>query len=116
MAATRSKNTPGNYQLYKRELQESRDYEIYQPKAIPRAPAMPAMGITPSFMSRDTLSNNAVDIETMLFGINANNLETPQAPIQPALKQIPTIHFFERLPVIMPGPLVIENKQRPYPI
>ena len=67
-------------------------------------------------MARNTLSHNPIDIESMLFGINSTNLVKPQKPIKPELKRVPTSKFFDRLPVHMPKPLVIENEQRPYPI
>ena len=60
--------------------------------------------------------SNPVEIESYLFGINANNLVQPQPPVKPELHTIPEISFFNRLPIIMPKPLVVENKQRPLPI
>jgi hypothetical protein len=67
-------------------------------------------------MSRETFAKNAIDIESALFGINATNLVNPQKPVTLDLKTLPDIAFFERLPVVMPLPLVVENHQRPYPI
>ena len=67
-------------------------------------------------MPRDTLSNNSVEIESALFGINSTNLVEPQPDINPKLKTIPMKQFFQRTPLIMPKPLVIENNQRPFPV
>ena len=67
-------------------------------------------------MPRDTLSNNPVEIESALFGINSTNLVEPQPPVKAQLKSIPVKQFFQRTPLIMPKPLVIEHNQRPFPI
>ena len=78
--------------------------------------ALPTLGYRPTYMSRESFSNNSVDIESALFGINSTNLVTPQAPVVPELKKLPECTFFDRLPLIMPTPLVIEKNQRPFPI
>ena len=49
-------------------------------------------------------------------GINANNLVDPQKPVNPELKSIQFKSFFERLPLIMPNPLILDNNQRPFPV
>jgi hypothetical protein len=116
MAATRNKNTAGNFTLHQRDMSLARNYDSYTHYAVPVSQAMPTIGIRPTHMSRETFAENAIDIESSLFGINSTNLVSPQAPVQPQLKTIPSIAFFERLPVIMPLPLVVEKDQRPYPI
>ena len=62
------------------------------------------------------LAGMKAEMESGLFGINSTNLVNPQKPITPDLKRIPTSVFFDRLPINMPNPLVIEHNQRPYPI
>ena len=118
MASTRSINTPGNYCLQQRQFADSKNYELYKNSQYGSAysPAIPCIGYTPSHMARDTLSRNPIEIESALFGINSTNLVNPQAPVQPELKTVPMRQFFERMPLIMPQPLVIENNQRPLPI
>jgi hypothetical protein len=118
MASTRNINTRGDYALEQDTLKESRNYNSYLHAAQGCAfrPSIPTIGITPNRMPRHTLSRNPIDIESMLFGINSTNLVNPQKPIKPDLKKIPTSVFFDRLPVHMPKPLVVENDQRPYPI
>jgi hypothetical protein len=118
MASTRNRNTRGDYSLEQDSFKTSRIYTGYQHAAQGCAyqPSIPTIGMTPSRMPWNTLSKNPVDIETMLFGINSTNLVNPQKPIKPQLKKVPTSVFFERLPVHMPKPLVIEHNQRPYPI
>ena len=118
MASTRNINTRGDYNLEQRDFRLNRQYMEYVNAATARAynEAIPALGFNPSRISRETLCNNPIDVESMLFGINSTNLVTPQKPIKPELKQIPTLKYFNCLPVYMPKPLVIENNQRPYPI
>ena len=118
MASTRNRNTRGDYNLEQQEYKSSRNYNNYLHAAQGCAylHSIPTIGIMPNRMPRHTLSNNPIDIESTLFGINSTNLVNPQKPIKPQLKKIPTSEFFNRLPVHMPKPLVIENNQRPYPI
>jgi len=117
MASTRNKNTPNDYCLQQRSNIESLQYNEYKYASVGRAyeNAIPCVGITPSHMPREAFSHNSVEIESSLFGINATNLVNPQAPVQPKLKQLPEKSFFERLPMYMPEPLVVERNQRPFP-
>ena len=118
MAATRNKNSTGNYNLERRDTLLQRHYETNPIYAVPTLEAFPTLGIRPTHMSRDTFTNNGngIDIESRLFGINSTNLVQPEAPLQPSFKTLPDISFFELLPLIMPKPMVIESRQRPYPI
>ena len=118
MASTSNKNTPGNYCLQQRSYGDSLAYAEYANSQYGHAfkPAMPALGITPSHMPRNTLSNNPVAIESSLFGIGSTNLVDPQKPTKPELKKIPTMNFFERTPLILPAPLEPLKDQRPFPV
>lgn len=118
MASTRNKNCSADYKLEQRSFDQSRLYNSYTYSQSGRAykNAMPDMGITPSNMPRCAFSNNSVDIESALKGINSTNLVSPQAPTVPQLKQLPNIAFFDRMPCILPKPLEIAKNQRPYPI
>jgi hypothetical protein len=118
MASTRNNNTPENYKLQQRSYCLAYDYTDYAHSqyGAPFSVAIPCLGITPSHMSRDTLSNNAVDIESFLRGTGSTNLVNPMAPVKPDLKTVDGVSFFERLPLYVPQPLVVEKDQRPYPI
>ena len=115
MASTRNRNTPGNYYLEQRDFRLAAAYDTYTHSAYgaPSQVAMPILGITPSRMARDTLSTNAVDIESQLRGINSTNLVTPAAVMPPQLKRVKEVAYFNTLPLQMPHPLVIEPQQRP---
>ena len=117
MASTRNNNTPNDYCLQQRSYTDSLKYNEYKYASVGRAydNAIPCVGITPSHMPREAFSHNSVEIESSLFGINSTNLVNPQAPVEPKLKKLPEKSFFERLPMYMPEPLVIERNQRPFP-
>ena len=118
MASTRNINTRGNYNLEQEHFNLSRNNisYIHNPQGKAYINAMPSIGYMPSRMPRGTLSNNPIEIESMLFGINSTNLVKHTKPIKPDLKAIPTLNFFERIPIHLPKPLVVEHNQRPYPI
>jgi hypothetical protein len=118
MASTSNKNTASDYCLQQRSYTDSLKYTEYEYSQSGRAyvNAIPCVGITPSHMPREAFSNNSVEIESALFGINSSNLVNPQAPVKPSLKQLPERSFFNRMPMYMPEPMVIEKNQRPFPI
>lgn len=118
MSSTRSKNTEGNYCLQQRQYGESRDYTSYEYGYAGKAyrPALPCVGITPSHMAREVFSYNSVDIESALKGINSTNLVKPQPPVTPELKTLPSISYFDRMPLIMPKEFKLLEGQRPFPL
>ena len=116
MASTRNKNTLGNYKLQQKGIIHSRDYYQYENSYAGRAytPALATFGINPTRMSSDNFSSNAVDTESFLFGVNSTNLYNPdKEKIKPELKTVSTISYFDRIQMILPNPLVIEDRQRP---
>ena len=119
MASTRNKNYAGNYCLEQKQFADSAQYTLYPNSQYGAAfdTMMPGNGINPGQIPWNQLSNNAVQIESFLFGINATNLVNP-APhhIVPELKSLGTVNFFEKSKVVqVPQPLVIEKFQRPFP-
>jgi hypothetical protein len=118
MASTRNKNTTSDYCLEQKQNHQIFGYTEYNHSQYGAAfkNALPTVGITPSHMPREAFSKNSIDIESALFGINSTNLVTPQAPVAPKLTPLPEVAYFERIPFILPNPLVVENKQRPFPV
>lgn len=116
MASTRNNNTPGDYCLQQRNNTDSFNYFKYKNSQSGCAyhNALPTMGIIPSHMPREAFSENSVEIESSLFGINSTNLVNQQEHIVPKLIRLPEVSYFERLPMFMPEPLVIQTKQRPF--
>jgi len=118
MASTRNKNTPGNYCLQQMSYSESRNYLAYINGANGYAydTRFPGNGLNPGQVPWNQLSNNAVDIETFLYGINSTNLVNPAPCLTPEIKTLKTANVFEKPPIFIPEPLVIEKNQRPFPI
>lgn len=73
-------------------------------------------GLNPGQLPWNTMSNNAPDIESFLFGINSTNMVTPQPCLTPELKRLESANIFNKDPVYIPKPLIVENGQRPFPI
>lgn len=118
MASTRNLNTIGNYNLEQRQYRDMETYTLYPNSQYGAAYStmLPGNGVNPGQVPWNKLSNNAVQIESFLFGINSTNLVKPQAPLVPELKKLETANFFERTPVFIPEPLVVEKSQRPFPV
>ena len=118
MSSTRNRNMRSDYCLQQRENILVNNYNSYKNSQYGSAykPSIPTLGITPSHMPRDILSNNSIDIESSLFGINSSNLVQQNKPVEPQLKSIPYSNYFDRIELIMPKPLVVEKNQRPFPI
>jgi len=118
MVSTRSINNPANYYLEQKQNRLTTNYRLYENSSNGEAfnPAIPTLGYTPSHMNRNVFSNNPIEIESYLFGINANNLVNPQRPVIPQLKDIQFKKYFDTIPLIMPNPLFLQKNQRPFPI
>ena len=119
MASTRNKNTLSDYCLEQKSLKISEKYKLYEysQNGMAYQPGIPCGGSAPaSFMARDQLSYNPVQIESALFGIGSTNLVKPQQPVHGRLKILPMTSFFDINKVIMPEPLIIEKNQRDGPI
>jgi len=118
MASTRNNNTFGNYCLQQRSNNNSSQYLSYTNSANGYAydTRLPGNGILAGQMPWNKLSDNAADIESFLFGISSTNLVTPLPPLVPELKELNDANIFEKEPVFVPEPLVIQSKQRPFPV
>jgi len=118
MTSTRNKNTKGDYALEQKLNSLVRDYNQFENSSYgaPYKSAIPEIGYTPSKMSCDEWSSNAIDIESELRGIGTSNLVNGYEKVVPEYKKVEFKPFFRHVPLIMPKPLVIENNQRPYPI
>ena len=117
MAATRNKNTPGNFCLDNRQNSGIESWQLYTNGANGFAydTKLPGNGLNPGQMPWSTLSYNPADIESFLFGINSTNLVNPSKPLTPELKYLQSANIFKYEPVIMPIPQAIPKYQRPFP-
>tara|TARA_Y100000992_G_scaffold301641_1_gene273060 strand:- start:2343 stop:2699 length:357 start_codon:yes stop_codon:yes gene_type:complete len=115
MASTRNNNTPSDYKLEQRNFQLYEAYNNQSPFfGKSHMPGTPNCGLAPPKFSINERSYNGVDIESQLRGIDSTNLVKPRAPVVPNMKKIPEIVFYDRTPMILPDPLVVEKNQRPY--
>ena len=118
MTSTRNLNTYGNYNLEEEQFRRMRDYSSYLHSSYgpPHSTGITTGGsMPPSKMYRDSLSRNAVDIESQLMGIGSSNLVKPLAPVYPALKPLNEVTFFVRPKMVIPAPLKINGNQRFFP-
>jgi hypothetical protein len=118
MASTSNKNSKNDYVLEQNAYSLAKKYNLYKNSAFGPAykSAIPELGYTPSRMSCDEWSSNAIDIESQLRGIGSTNLVKPKEKVVPELKSLNFVPFFRHVPMIMPKPLVVEKGQRPFPI
>jgi hypothetical protein len=116
MTSTRNKNSQLNYNLeksYKEKLLREKLY-LHSSSGRPVTECIPAIGYTPSHISRDAMANNSIDIESQLLGIGSTNLETPCEVVVPSVRTLEFKEFFERQQsIVMPYPMVYHNNQRP---
>jgi hypothetical protein len=118
MASTKNKNTAPNYCLQQRQFRDNMSHIMYENSQNGKAyfNSLPSLGFNPTYMSREEFSKNSVDIESNLFGINSTNLVDPQEPVKPNMIHLPEVKYFDRIPLIMPTPLIVERNQRPFPV
>ena len=118
MASTRNLNTPGNYNLEQRQYRDMETYTLYPNSQYGAAYStmLPGNGVNPGQVPWNKLSNNAVQIESFLFGINSTNLVKPAPVFVPELKELCWSNVFNKGPTYIPEPLVIEANQRPFPV
>jgi len=115
MSSTRNRNTPNDYKLEQLRNTNHIENNLYLHSAYgrPNNECFPEL-YNPSKLSRDTLSNNAIEIESTLRGIGSSNLVKPCEPPTPSLRNLDFKPFFDKpQSVIMPYPLIFENNQRP---
>ena len=118
MASTRSINTPGNYYLKQQATQHGSSYLTDRQYAYPTRVLRAGTGLLQGYMGNAVLAQNPQDIESFLFGIGANNLVAPStSPFEAQLVDHRSWTMLEnRVPLVMPADLVVQNDQRQYPM
>lgn len=111
MASTRTKNSHGDYMIQERNKQTAREYLMYDYKT--NQSILPNAGVNMGCIPAYNLSNNQADIDSFLKGTYFNNLDEPRRDFTPRIKKVREVSYFEKDPVIMPEPLIIERNQRP---
>lgn len=116
MASTRNKNTRGNYCMEQWSLEKHAAFPVYTSARVPVESMIAGDGLVHGRMGGSELAYNAVDIETQLFGIGSTNLVNPKAVVNLHLKNLPSLSVMDRLLVILPEHLVVQENQRQYPM
>lgn len=117
MAGTRNKNTPGDYKLEQNNNTGIITYNTYTHSSYgaPQQKNFAGDGLLMGRITADQLSSNYCDIESQLFGIGSTNMVAPKGEIIPDIRKIQSLSIIDRLPLIVPEPMVVEGNQRPYP-
>jgi hypothetical protein len=115
MASTRSLNTRGNYHLEQWSNGKLSSYNTFVPFAMSDKTYLAGDGLTSGQLPDTQLAENPKDIESFLFGIGANNMVAPKAPVEPRLKTLQELTFMDRrVPLIMPEKFTVQSDQRPF--
>ena len=118
MASTRNRNTPGNYCLEEKQYAHSKDYTLYPNSQYGAAynTRFAGNGLNPAQIPWNKMSYNAPDIESFLFGINSTNLVNPAPCFVPEIAKMDVVNLYQNKATLIPEPLVLDKKQRPFPV
>jgi hypothetical protein len=115
MSSTRTRNTPGNYDLEQWAHNHKLEYFTYPHSQYGSATKtfFPGNGLVAGRVASTELSHNACDTESFLFGIGSSNLVNPQSQFVSKVKHLPSLSIFDRQSVILPESFTLEANQRP---
>jgi hypothetical protein len=113
MASTRNKNTPGDYELEQNINTHIDAYKTMRSSTYAFNNYFAGDGLLAGKTPREVICSNYCDVESELFGIGTTNLVKPKAPVVPSFNPVKSLNVIDRIPVIIPQPLVVENGQRP---
>jgi hypothetical protein len=101
MTSTRNLNTPQDYRLEKKMNQQFLDYHLYTGAKVNQNTALFRDGPNPGIYAGQ-IDKNAIDVESMLRGIQSTNLEGEsfRATCQPV--KLPEVFYFNKNPIIIP--------------
>jgi hypothetical protein len=116
MASTSNKNTPGNYQAEQQINKDVDRYSLFSNGSQGRAFTnhLAGDGLLAGSNARDTLCANYTDVESQLRGIGSTNLVSPKAPVIPEFQQVDSLNVIDRIPILIPEPLIVQKNQRPH--
>jgi hypothetical protein len=113
MTSTRLKNQPGEYKLEQLRNRYTCSNRLSEYRTISNNTALPELGFNVSHLPNHLLAENAVDIESSLFGVGSTNLDNPTTPVEPNLNILQNVSFFEKPDLVLPVPFVHKSNQRP---
>jgi hypothetical protein len=113
MASTRNKNSAGNYKLENNAHQNRLGFMTFENSRKPIESLHAGNGLLSGRMTADTLTKNACDVESQLFGIGVTNLVNPHKDVTPQYIPRKSLNIMDKTPLIIPEPLVVRKDQRP---
>lgn len=119
MASTRMRMLQNEKNRFIQENMNIMENRLYHQRGFAYQNALPCAGINVGHMPNQTLSHNATDVESGLFGLSNdfvpdnNPNHSNVVPIHNQSIYLKDLAFFERPQVFLPEPLVIEGNQRP---
>ena len=116
MASTRNKNTPQNYRMEMKQFENAKEWNLYEHSSHGTAykTNLPGLGFGLVQFPQTAMSYNAIDTESFLYGINSTNLVNPVLEFTPETKTLETLNLVKKRDVIMPIPLAVSKKERPF--
>lgn len=112
MTSTRNLNTPQDYKLEKKMNQQTLDYNLYTGSKVNKNTALFRDGPNAGFYAGQ-LDKNAIDVESMLRGIQSSNLEGNPFRATPQPVTLPEVFYFTKTPIIIPPSFQHSTTERP---
>ena len=116
MASTRFINSKGEFALEQQMNSSIVDNRLYEQRTLAYDTRNSTFGVFDGRRPNYTLSRNATDVESQLYGIGSTNLVNPASAVVPQLKTLRDTKFFDRMPLVMPQDLVVPSNQRSFPV
>lgn len=119
MSSTRNRNNISDYKAYENRNENIINYKMYENSQYGKANnflnrfKLPESTQPTRIMHPNNFSNNPIDIESQLRGINSTNLVGKSFNINPDLRKIDSFKLYERIPLVMPNQIISEQNQRP---
>ena len=118
MASTRNKNTAENYELEQYSLHKQISYQTYENGSSGKAyqTNYAGDGLLPGRIGGSELAHNYCDVESFLYGIGTSNLVKPFVQPPNQQKDLQSLNVIDKIPFLLPNPLIVEGGQRPRPL
>jgi hypothetical protein len=101
MAGTRNKYMYSEFCVDYHQVMKQKEWLMNTDPCVNDRPAMPIGYLNPR-MPATLLAHNAVDLESSLRGIGANNYIYPKAKVAHNPVQLPTVKFYDGVPLYVP--------------
>lgn len=118
MASTRNLNNPEDYKARQKMFRDKLNYltDKRNMYGVAKETYYAGDGLLMGRIASENLAFNSCDVESMLFGIGSTNLEEPMKEVVPDTRYMQSLSIIDRMPFVMPEPLIVHKNQRPYPM